>query len=151
MQHVIPQDQTLAKLNPLNFYRKAKKGSPPPKEFSAAALLNPWFAKIWKRTPSETSLLEHGTKNTVVSRSQVKKTPKITASHAMAPPPTAKLRLHLASLDSDVQPYDAGNGNLLSPEYFVDVNLRYTNTNTTSQQSEYSRESVHLERTEDRQ
>lgn len=150
MRLATPQDQTISKLNPLNFYKRAKKSSPPPKELPAAALLNTWLGKIWKRTPSETSLLEHRTKDTVVSRSQVKKTPKVTASYAMALPPTPKLRLQRGSLDSGVQPFNSGNGDLLSPEYFVDVNLRFTNTNTTSQHSEYSGESVHLERTEGR-
>lgn len=140
---VSAQDQMFSKLNPLNYYRKGKKtSSPSPKDQALHQALNPWFLKMWKRTPSESSMGEHR-RNTVVSRSQLKKS-RIAASQAMAVPSVAvsqvPRREQIASHNDDIQPYAAGNGELLSPEYFVDVNLRYTNTNTTSMYS--SRESI---------
>lgn len=144
MSPVNPQDLMLSKLNPLTIYRKARKSSPPPPSSKEThATLNPWIPKLWKRTSSD--LPEEGNNHTVVSRSQVKKTPKITSSHAMAVSSPPKLRLHQASLESGAQPFDAGNGDTLSPDYFVGVNLKFTNTNTTSVTSQYSRDSIHVE------
>lgn len=133
-----------SKLNPFHTRRpkpaKASSGSVSPTQ------LNPSFLKIWKRSPSAPAgtLPQVQKSPSVVTRSQVKRPTKLLSSHAMASTSTQRPKRLLASLDSDVQPYRPAQTGFLTPEYFMDVNLKLTNTNATSNISEVSVNSARL-------
>lgn len=122
----------LSKLNPLNICRPRAKKQPvkpvtPP--------LSPSFLKKWKRSLSAPAghLNKPLPKSpAVITRSQVKRASTLPSSQAMAAPSRSKLQKHiLAPPDPEVQPYNPG-GREMTSDYFMDVNLRLTNTNATT-------------------
>lgn len=129
------QVDMLSKLNPLHYWPRSKKAK------GKATASNPSFPKMWRRsqTMSSNSVGLSPKLPSVVTRSQVKRSATMPSSRAMAP--RRKLSQALPQLDRSR--HSDEHRDTLSPDYFMDVNLRLTNTSATSITTEVTVEPVH--------
>lgn len=118
----------LSKLNPFNVCwsrsRKNSAAKPP------SPLLSPSFLKIWRRSQSSPANIKSPKSPAVVTRSQVKRASTLPSSQAMAV--TTYPRRQNLTPDQEVQPYHPPGREYIATDYFMDVNLRLTNTNATT-------------------